>query len=132
KLDVLINQLSYNKASYLNRNQKVTDMGFGLKATDHKKNLEIDLQVAEFDQALAKLQRLKENPDLNFNHFDWKLDFPEVLNPLVNEITGFDIVIGNPPYIKEYTSREAFDGFRSSPYYQGKMDIWYGFACKAL
>lgn len=132
KLDVLINQLSFNKASYINKNQKIYDMGFGLKATDHKKNLEIDLQVAEFNQALAKLQRLKENPDQDFNHFDWKLDFPEVLNPLVNENTGFDIVIGNPPYIKEYTSREAFDGFRSSPYYQGKMDIWYGFACKAL
>lgn len=132
KLDVLINQLLFNKASYLNKNQKVTDMGFGLKATEHKKNLEIDLQVAKFNQALAKLQKLKENPDQDFSHFDWKLDFPEVLNPLVNENTGFDIVIGNPPYIKEYTSREAFDGFRSSPYYQGKMDIWYGFACKAL
>ncbi len=45
---------------------------------------------------------------------------------------GFDIVIGNPPYIKEFTSREAFDGARDSPYYQGKMDIWYLFACKAL
>ncbi len=132
KLDVLINQLSFNKAAYLNKNQKVSDMGFGLKATDHKKNLEIDLQVAEFNQALGKLKHLKKNPDQDFNHFDWKLDFPEVLNPLVNENTGFDIVIGNPPYIKEYTSREAFDGFRSSPYYQGKMDIWYGFACKAL
>ena len=43
---------------------------------------------------------------------------------------GFDIVIGNPPYIKEYTDRHAFDGFREkSPYYQGKMDIWYGFVC---
>ncbi|MFA3783186.1 Eco57I restriction-modification methylase domain-containing protein [Melioribacteraceae bacterium 4301-Me] len=42
---------------------------------------------------------------------------------------SFDIVIGNPPYIKEYTRREAFDGLRSSPYYQGKMDIWYLFAC---
>ena len=100
KLDVLINQLSFNKASYLNKNQKVSDMGFGLKATDHKKNLEIDLQVAEFDQALAKLKRLKDNSDLPFNHFDWKLDFPEVLNPLVNEATGFDIVIGNPPYVQ--------------------------------
>ena len=45
---------------------------------------------------------------------------------------GFDIVIGNPPYIKEYTFREAFDGLRESPYYQGKMDIWYMFACKGL
>jgi adenine-specific DNA-methyltransferase len=45
---------------------------------------------------------------------------------------GFDLVIGNPPYIKEYTHREAFDGLRSSPYYQGKMDIWYLFACRGL
>ena len=58
KLDVLINQLSFNKAAYLNKNKKVIDMGFGLKASDHKKNLEIDLQVGEFDQALTKLKRL--------------------------------------------------------------------------
>ncbi len=43
---------------------------------------------------------------------------------------GFDIVIGNPPYIKEPENRKAFDGFREqSPYYMGKMDIWHGFAC---
>ena len=45
---------------------------------------------------------------------------------------GFDIVIGNPPYIKEYTFKEAFDGLRESPYYQGKMDIWYMFTCEGL
>ncbi len=42
---------------------------------------------------------------------------------------GFDIVIGNPPYIKEYTHKQAFDGLRTSPYYQGKMDLWYLFVC---
>jgi hypothetical protein len=45
---------------------------------------------------------------------------------------GFDIVIGNPPYIKEYTFKAAFDELRDSPYYQGKMDLWYLFACKNL
>ena len=45
---------------------------------------------------------------------------------------GFDVVIGNPPYIKEYTFRQAFDGLRESPYYQGKMDIWYMFTCNGL
>ncbi|MBV6429576.1 MAG: hypothetical protein KIPDCIKN_04136 [Haliscomenobacter sp.] len=45
---------------------------------------------------------------------------------------GFDIVIGNPPYIKEPTNRKAFDGFRKTKYYQGKMDLWYGFACVML
>nr|NQU92810.1 Eco57I restriction-modification methylase domain-containing protein [Bacteroidota bacterium] len=45
---------------------------------------------------------------------------------------GFDVVIGNPPYIKEYTFKDAFEGVRTSPYYQGKMDLWYLFACKNL
>ena len=46
---------------------------------------------------------------------------------------GFDIVIGNPPYVKEYVNRHAFDGFReTSPYYMGKMDLWYGFACHSI
>lgn len=46
---------------------------------------------------------------------------------------GFDIVIGNPPYIKEYENKSAFDGFREqSPYYMGKMDLWYGFACHGI
>jgi len=45
---------------------------------------------------------------------------------------GFDIVIGNPPYIKEPTNKSAFDGFRKTKYYQGKMDLWYGFACVML
>ena len=45
---------------------------------------------------------------------------------------GYDVVIGNPPYIKEYTFKTAFDGLRESPYYQGKMDIWYLFTCEGL
>ena len=45
---------------------------------------------------------------------------------------GFDIVIGNPPYIKEYINRKAFDDLRDSPYYQGKMDLWYFFTCVGI
>ncbi len=45
---------------------------------------------------------------------------------------GFDIVIGNPPYIKESTDRSAFEGLKQSVYYQGKMDLWYLFACYGL
>ena len=44
----------------------------------------------------------------------------------------FDVVIANPPYIKEYINRKAFDGVRESLYYQGKMDIWYLFACQSI
>ncbi len=56
------------------------------------------------------------------------------LQPVKQIETGgyFDIVIGNPPYIKEYTERKAFDGLRNSTYYQGKMDLWYMFACSGI
>ncbi len=47
-------------------------------------------------------------------------------------ITAYDVIIGNPPYIKEYTNKDAFNNLRKSPYYQGKMDLWYLFAGKSV
>ena len=130
KLDVLINQLSFNKASFLNKNQRVGDIGFGLKAKDHKKNLEIDLLVADFDKSLTKLKSLKNNLDKPFKHFDWKLDFPEVLNPIISENIGFDIVIANPPYLGEKGNKEKFHEVKKSSlsrFYKSKMDLFYFF-----
>jgi hypothetical protein len=44
--------------------------------------------------------------------FDWKLDFPEVMNEQVTKNVGFDIVIGNPPYVNiekiSKVDKEAF------------------------
>ena len=59
--------------------------------------------------------------------FNWYEEFAEVF-----ESNGFDLVIGNPPYIKENVNKNAFDGLRDSPYYQGKMDIWTFFGCVAI
>ncbi len=66
----------------------------------NKKQIEAWQQTQDWKKALSDIRTLKDNPNKSFSHFDWKLDFPEVLNPLVNEATGFDIVIGNPPYIE--------------------------------
>lgn len=59
--------------------------------------------------------------------FNWEEEFPEVFQQ-----GGFDVIIGNPPYIKEDVEKSAFDGLHGSPYYQGKMDIWTLFACRAI
>lgn len=80
---------------------------------------------------LADVSRpLEDRAHTDIRFFDWKMMFTEVFD---NDSPGFDIVIGNPPYIKEYTNKAAFDGFREhSPYYMGKMDLWYGFACHGI
>ena len=68
------------------------------------------------------------DPSANQDFFLWHTWFKDIFDK-----GGFDIIIANPPYVKEYTNREAFDGFReTSPYYIGKMDIWYGFACHGI
>lgn len=64
------------------------------------------------------------------NPFDFKASFPKVFAN-----GGFDAIVGNPPYVKEYTNREIFEVIKISylkPYYQGKMDLWYFFVCNGL
>ena len=92
-------------------------------------------KVIEFVEALSnKLNDtsvpIEKRSQINIHFFDWRIMFTEVFD---NGSDGFDIVIGNPPYIKEYENRNAFDGFReNSPYYIGKMDLWHGFTCNAI
>ncbi len=100
KIELLINQLSFNKELYINKT--VQKGGFMPTAADIKHNTERELQIAGFNNLIGKLKKLLQHPDEPFNHFDWKLDFPEVLNPYLvpdENQRGFDIVIGNPPYI---------------------------------
>ncbi|MBA7537360.1 hypothetical protein ES705_29627 [subsurface metagenome] len=60
--------------------------------------------------------------------FDFEVYFSEVFH----NKGGFDVVIANPPYVKEYVNRDAFDELRNSLYYQGKMDLWYLFSCRGI
>jgi adenine-specific DNA-methyltransferase len=64
------------------------------------------------------------------NPFDWRKGFPDAM-----QAGGFDCIIGNPPYLKEYVDHRQFHDLRGSrlaKYYQGKMDLWYAFSCLAI
>lgn len=76
---------------------------------------------------IKKIQKEYEENRFTTELFLYKIYFAEVL-----ENGGFDIVIGNPPYIKEFTNKSAFNGTRDLECYQGKMDIWYLFGCKGI
>lgn len=90
--------------------------------------LSLWLRTAKKDRKLSKLNNnIKCGNSLLSSEFNWNKEFPEIM-----ENGGFDVVIGNPPYIKEYTNRQAFDGLHEHPCYQGKMDLWYFFGALAL
>ena len=88
-------------------NKKVNTLAFEIKALD------------------TEIEEIKSNK-IYENAFEWRFEFPEVLNDN-GDFVGFDVVIGNPPYIKEYEGKHIFDGLRENEVYQGKMDIWYMF-----
>lgn len=65
---------------------------------------------------------------LRVNVFDWKSEFPEVLNN-----GGFDAVIGNPPYVRQETLGEEFKNYVQK-YFQsfvGTADLYIYFIEKS-
>lgn len=129
KLELLINQLSFNREKFLASNKEKG--GFAPSQSDLRFNEEIKLKRKDFDRHISKIQNLKKNKDEPFEHFDWKLDFPDVLNPyLVSGNIGFDIVIANPPYLGEKGNKEKFHAIKLGhlrDYYNSKMDLFYFF-----
>ncbi|MCX6320560.1 MAG: Eco57I restriction-modification methylase domain-containing protein [Bacteroidia bacterium] len=90
---------------------------FSISDKERKKELKAEIETLEWDlivtslqesgktDRIAELEKLKEQ---NIKpYFLYKLNFPEVFT----EKGGFDIVIGNPPYVRQ----EAID-----PYYKPK------------
>ena len=62
------------------------------KEVKAKEKLEIEINAKQ-----VEIQTLKDNP-IYENAFEWRFEFPEVLDDKGNFI-GFDVVIGNPPYV---------------------------------
>ena len=111
KIDLLINQLEL----MININKDFETQPVKTNFKDNKKFLlatDKYFQVKGWKQHIQKLKNLKNQPEQPLNFFDWKLDFPEMMNPILtgemgrlNSATkvGFDIVIGNPPYVSAPT-----------------------------
>lgn len=62
--------------------------------------------AAESKKLEAELEAIKSNK-IYENAFEWRFEFPEVLNEN-GDFVGFDVVIGNPPYIRQ----EAFSDLK--------------------
>lgn len=83
--------------------------------------------------ASDKIQRYQESKRMASKPYVlWQLDFARVFR----EKGGFDIVIGNPPYLKEIDYKEIFAPIYKTDfgkrYGEGKMNFWYFFFHKGM
>ncbi len=75
-------------------------MQTGLFEKTPKEKKEFDLEVKKLTEKIAKQEALIEDIKSNViyrNAFEWRFEFPEVLDKDGN-FEGFDVIIGNPPY----------------------------------
>ena len=69
---------------------------FETKLTKAEQKAKKDL-ADKIDKIETQLEEIKSNK-IYENAFEWRFEFPEVLND-EGDFVGFDVVIGNPPYL---------------------------------
>ncbi len=114
--EVLDSKLREHEASIESYVKNADIFSFDKKATN---------MLAKCHEDINLLEKVQQRPTTEL--FFYKLYFAEVMNA-----GGFNVIIGNPPYIKEYTSKSVFERMHDLECYQGKMDLWYLFACKGI
>ena len=62
-------------------------------------NIKVKKLTEEIKKYESEIEEIKNNK-IYENAFEWRFEFPEVLNNDGN-FMGFDVVIGNPPYIRQ-------------------------------
>lgn len=70
-----------------------------IQGRNFKKQTELWLETLKWKDLIKNLEKMKKGSKTPLEFFDWKLDFPEIMNPEITDKTGFDIIIANPPYL---------------------------------
>lgn len=95
-------------------------------------NKKVQQLTEETKKLETEIEEIKANRIFE-NAFEWRFEFPEVLND-EGDFVGFDVVIGNPPYIRvQNLEHSIIDYFKSNykSFFQ-KADIYLLFIEKAI
>jgi adenine-specific DNA-methyltransferase len=97
----------------------------GLFELSKKETIELNKKSKSLTEEVKKLdtdiEEIKSNK-IYENAFEWRFEFPEVLND-IGDFVGFDIVIGNPPYMRVQeiqNSQPSAKVFYDNTYYNAK------------
>lgn len=94
-------------------------------------NKKVNTLSADIKKLETEIEEIKSNK-IYENAFEWRFEFPEVLND-EGDFVGFDVVIGNPPYIR-LQGISAFAEYYNSKFISAtrKYDIYVLFIEKSF
>ncbi|NLO50330.1 MAG: class I SAM-dependent DNA methyltransferase [Bacteroidales bacterium] len=94
-------------------------------------NLKVETLTQQIKKLEAEIEAIKANK-IYENAFEWRFEFPEVLNE-GGDFIGFDVVIGNPPYIRQEEIKEQKPYFKAQfKLYTGTADVYIFFIEKGF
>jgi len=123
RLDKLANELYHRfTGTFLFESEQIygkDDKNLEKRRKDEQAKLE-----NEINQISAKIEAIRSNKIFE-NAFEWRFEFPEVLND-DGDFVGFDVVIGNPPYVYRNADIKNAKEYFNSNYYNtsGNYDLY--------
>ena len=93
---------------------------FETKLTKAEQKVKKDLND-KIDKIETQLEEIKSNK-IYENAFEWRFEFPEVLND-EGDFVGFDVVIGNPPYLDMREIEQNQISFYKNKYYSASNRV---------
>ena len=90
-------------------------------------NKKVNELTGKIKKLETELEEIKNNK-IYENAFEWRFEFPEVLND-EGDFIGFDVVIGNPPYVvlSNVNNKDELSKFKEQYRTQYKTDLYHLF-----
>jgi adenine-specific DNA-methyltransferase len=119
---VELNELK-GKLFELTNQSRLFEQTYAQKAKWNESVKELTGKIEKFETQLIEIK----NNKIFENAFEWRFEFPEVLND-DGDFMGFDVVIGNPPYIRQEELSEIKPYLQSNyPSFAGMADLYVYF-----
>ncbi len=114
---------------YIQLRKKETELGEIPLLFDRKEKEEYEKKVIKLEAEVKELRKKYDEKlkTIYGNAFEWRFEFPEVLDEN-GKFVGFDVVIGNPPYIRAEEIKPFANHFYNNySVYTRAADIYFYF-----
>lgn len=119
-----LSKLAHARGEYERQQQHLQNLEVFGQAVSKKEKDELKRVYLNFEKAKAEKEEILNNA-IYENAFEWRFEFPEVLND-EGDFIGFDAIIGNPPYIQLQSMKDISEQYKRFGYltYEKTGDIY--------